>query len=62
MVTLLSRDMKPAYEYLEVCTSGENSELEPRDYASRYRNTPLVEESTRDGAWGGPWGKDSIRT
>lgn len=36
MVTLLSRDMKSEYEYLEVCTSGENSDLHPRDYSSTY--------------------------
>lgn len=33
MVTLLSRDMLPQYEYLEVCTGGENTDLHPRDYA-----------------------------
>lgn len=33
MVTLLSRDMKPAYEYLEVCTVEENSDLHPMDYS-----------------------------
>lgn len=42
MVTLLSSDMKSKYEYLEVCTAEENSDLHPRDYSSAYRNTPQV--------------------
>lgn len=37
MVSLLSTDLNPKYEDVEVCSKGTGADIEPRDYTGKKR-------------------------